>query len=143
MEVGDCSLWHHLIFCEKMESDGNNKGVCWLCEESVLGRPAYKCLECNFLQHKSCSAMKMHVEHNLRERHHLMFKEELNNTANKEVVCLGCEEYISIWSQLQMLHPRMHLPPSQFVFRAIPRDTAPHAPRSCPFSPSAIIEISL
>ncbi|XP_062176251.1 uncharacterized protein LOC133881347 [Alnus glutinosa] len=92
MEVGDCSLWHHLIFCEKMESDGNNKGVCWLCEESVLGRPAYKCLECNFLQHKSCSAMKMHVEHNLRERHHLMFKEELNNTANKEVVCLGCEE---------------------------------------------------
>jgi hypothetical protein len=92
MEAGDCSLWHHLIFCEKLESDGNNKGVCWLCEESVLGCPSYKCLECNFHQHESCTesthTREMKVVHGLRERHHLIFIEELD----KKVVCLGCEE---------------------------------------------------
>jgi hypothetical protein len=94
MEVGDCSLWHHLIFCEELEIDGNNKDVCWLCEESVLGVSAYKCLECSFLQHKSCSAIKMPVKHNLRDRHHLMFIEELGNAGNEEVVCPGCEEQV-------------------------------------------------
>jgi hypothetical protein len=45
-EFGDCSLWHHLIFCEELENDGQSNGVaCWLREEPVLGGPAYKCLE--------------------------------------------------------------------------------------------------
>jgi hypothetical protein len=94
MEFQDCSQWHHLIFCQEMENDDQNDVVCWLCKEPVLGCPAYKCLECNFLQHKSCieptRATKTEVKHNLRERHHLMFIEELDNGGKaEEVVCLG------------------------------------------------------
>ncbi|XP_059445380.1 uncharacterized protein LOC132177159 [Corylus avellana] len=96
MEFEDCSLWHHLIFCEELQSDGNNQVFCSLCEKLVLGRPAYKCLECNFLQHKSCiepaPTIEMQVEHDLRDRHHLMFTEELGNTGNQKQVCPGCEE---------------------------------------------------
>jgi hypothetical protein len=97
MEVQDWSQWHHLIFCQEMENDDQNYVVCWLCKETVLGRPAYRCLECNFLQHKSCieqtQAIKMEVKHNLRERHHLMLIEVVDNYGGKEeVVCPGCEE---------------------------------------------------
>jgi hypothetical protein len=129
MDVGDCSLWHHLIFCEELQNDeenheeperhplqneeteseeeneetesddGNNQVVCWVCKEPVLGHPAYKCLECNFLQHKSCidptPTTEMQVEHDLGKRHHLMFtvSEEVGNiTGNEEQVCPGCEE---------------------------------------------------
>ena len=96
MEFQDCSQWHHLIFCQAMENDDQNDVVCWRCKEPVLGCPAYKCLECNFLEHKSCieptHAIKTEVKHNLGERHHLMFIEELDNGGKEEVVCFGCEE---------------------------------------------------
>jgi hypothetical protein len=93
MEFKDCSLWHHLIFCEELESDGNNQVVCWLCKELVLGHSACKCLECNFHQHKSCTKpTKLKAKNHWRERHHLIFIEELDNNGNEEVVCLGCEK---------------------------------------------------
>jgi len=140
MEVGDCSLWHRLIFCEKLESDGNNKGVCWLCKESVLGSPAYKCLECNFHQHESCTesthTREMKVVHGLWDRHHLIFIEELD----KKVVCLVCEEPVFGPNY------KCSIPECTFLLHKSctePRDTTPHAPRSLPFSPSAIMDKSL
>jgi hypothetical protein len=97
MEAGDCSGWHHLIFCEELEINGEeNDVVCWVCKEPLWGGPAYKCLECNFRQHKSCME-DIRIEHEyLRERHHLILIEEVDkdNGGKKKVVCSGCEEAI-------------------------------------------------
>jgi hypothetical protein len=106
MEVeGDCSQWHHLIFCEELQNNAyddqkkNHVPVCSVCYEAlVLGRPAYKCLECNFLRHKSCPESphiaKVELYHKYwSERHHLIaVEEEVDNTGNEEVVCTGCQE---------------------------------------------------
>ncbi|XP_059445381.1 uncharacterized protein LOC132177160 [Corylus avellana] len=98
MEVGDGSRWHHLIFCEELQNNGEeNHVLCIVCRKSVLGCPAYKCLECDFIQHKSCieptHAIEMQVDHDLQERHHMMFIEEVDdNSGNEKVVCSGCEE---------------------------------------------------
>jgi hypothetical protein len=97
MEVeGDCSLWHHLIFCEEVENDEENFIVCWRCLEPLWGGPTYKCLECNFHQHESCREdIEIDKHHHWRERHHLISVEELldkYNGGNEEVVCPGCQE---------------------------------------------------
>jgi hypothetical protein len=103
MEVeGDCSQWHHLIFCEELKNNDDQKKnhvpVCSVCYEAlVLGGPAYKCLECNFLQHKSCPESpyteSVVTDHKYWwKRHHLIDVEELDNTGNEEVVCPGCQE---------------------------------------------------
>jgi hypothetical protein len=101
MEVEeDCSLWHHLIFCEELENDNNdqkNHVPCSVCKKAILlGGPAYKCLECNFFQHKSCPESP-YTEiavtiHKYTRRHHLIAVEGLDNTGNQEVVCPGCQE---------------------------------------------------
>jgi hypothetical protein len=95
MEAGDCSLWHHLIFCEELEINGEeNYAVCWVCKEPLWGGPAYKCLECNFCQHKSCTGDIL-IEHFFRrKRHHLIFIEEVDNGGKEKVVCSGCQEAI-------------------------------------------------
>jgi hypothetical protein len=99
MEVeGDCSQWHHLIFCEELENNDDQKNPvpCSVCKEAILlGGPAYKCLECNFLQHKSCTKdIEIDEHHRWRERHHLISVEELEkyNGGNEEVVCPRCQE---------------------------------------------------
>ena len=95
MDVEDPSLWHHLIFCEELENDGV---VCWLCHEPVLGCPAYKCLQCNFYQHKLCinrpHGVDTEIEHKYWwKRHHLIFVQELDiNGGEKKVVCSVCNE---------------------------------------------------
>ncbi|XP_062149223.1 uncharacterized protein LOC133857871 isoform X2 [Alnus glutinosa] len=97
MEVeGDCSQWHHLIFCEELavENDEEDFIVCRRCHEPLWGHPAYKCLECNFDQHKSCTEDTEIDEHDFGERHHLIFIKELDkyNGGKEEVVCPGCQE---------------------------------------------------
>jgi hypothetical protein len=101
MEVeGDCTLWHHFIFCEELHNnDEENFIVCWLCLEPLWGGPTYKCLECNFHQHESCrediEINKLKHIYGGRERHHLIFIEELLDKYNggmEEVVCPGCQE---------------------------------------------------
>jgi len=94
-----------LIFCEELQNDDDQKKnhvpVCSVCYEAlVLGRPAYKCLECNFLRHKSCPESSYIATIGLyhkywSERHHLIaVEEEVDNTlsGNEEVVCTGCQE---------------------------------------------------
>jgi hypothetical protein len=96
MEAGDCSLWHHLIFCEELEINGEENYVdCWVCKIPLQGGPAYKCLECNFRQHKSCTK-DVQIAHDLNQRHHLILIEEVDkdNGGKEEVVCWGCEEAI-------------------------------------------------
>jgi hypothetical protein len=98
MEVeGDCSLWHHFIFCEELQNnDEENFIVCWRCQEPIWGGPTYKCLECNFHQHESCREdIEIDKHHHWRERLHLIFIEELLDKYNggmEEVVCPGCQE---------------------------------------------------
>jgi hypothetical protein len=91
---GDCSLWHHLIFYEELESDEENFIICRRCQEPLWGGPTYKCLECNFHQHKSCTEDIEIDEHDFGERHHLISVEELDkyNGGMEEVVCPGCQE---------------------------------------------------
>jgi hypothetical protein len=104
MEVGDCSVWHHLIFCQELENNGeeNHHLLCWVCRKSVLGFPVYRCLECNFLQHKSCSEPTRKIilrRLSLRSRnqvihrrlkHHLILIEE--EVVENNVVCVGCQQ---------------------------------------------------
>jgi hypothetical protein len=98
MEVeGDCSLWHHFIFCEELHNnDEENFIVCCLCLKPLWGGPTYKCLECNFRQHESCREDNIESDgHDFEERHHLIFIEELLDKYNggmEEVVCPGCQE---------------------------------------------------
>jgi hypothetical protein len=96
MEAGDCGLWHHLIFCEELEINGEENYVdCWVCKIPLQGGPAYKCLECNFRQHKSCTK-DVQIALDLNQRHHLILIEEVDkdNGGKEEVVCWGCEEAI-------------------------------------------------
>jgi hypothetical protein len=107
MEVGDCSLWHHLIFCQELENNGHEENHhlrCSVCRKSVWGFPVYRCLECNFLQHNSCNkpTLKtskliapliipfMDFRSSHRHRHHLILIEE--EVLEKNVVCVGCQE---------------------------------------------------
>jgi hypothetical protein len=98
MEVeADCSLWHHLIFCQELQNNGDENFIdCSLCEDPLRGGPTYKCLECNFHQHESCREDIEFYELDFEEeRHHLIFIEELpdkHNGGMEEVVCPGCQE---------------------------------------------------
>ena len=87
----DASLWHHLIFTEKLESDEENKAFdCWVCKQTVSGCPAYKCLECNFLIHQLCTETEpTNMIHDLGERHHLLISKDAEK---KKVVCSVCEQ---------------------------------------------------
>jgi hypothetical protein len=95
-DVQDCSLWHHLIFCQELENDDQKQALCWLCNEPASGSPAYKCLKCNFRQHKSCidrpHGVDLEIEHKYWwKRHHLMLI-AIDITIN--VVCSGCKETV-------------------------------------------------
>jgi hypothetical protein len=99
LEVEDRSLWHHLIIYQELENDDQNDGVvCWLCQEPVLGCPAYKCLQCNFHQHKLCidrpDGVDIEIEHKYWwKRHHLIFVQEPDiNGGEKKAVCSVCNE---------------------------------------------------
>ncbi|GLT62182.1 hypothetical protein SLA2020_348380 [Shorea laevis] len=104
MDAEDYSIWHHLIFCEELENDDDNGAFCWVCKKAILRGPAYKCLECDFLQHKSCvdrpHGLDIEIDHinQLWQRHHLIFiEEDMQDNINggkelKKVVCLGSKE---------------------------------------------------
>ena len=95
--VQDFSLWHHLSFCEELQNDYYKDVVCWLCNEPVLGCPVYKCLQCNFHQHKLCIArphgVDTEIEHKYWwKRHHLTFIQKPDNGGEWEVVCSRCKK---------------------------------------------------
>jgi hypothetical protein len=98
----DYSVWHHLILCEELENNDDQKNhvPCLVCKRAVLGGPAYKCLKCNVLQHKSCPgstniANRSWCAHGYTWPQHLIaVDEELDNISigNKKVVCPVCQE---------------------------------------------------
>jgi hypothetical protein len=95
--VQDFSPWHHLTY-EKLQNDYYKDVVCWLCNEPVLGCLVYKCSQCNFHQHESCTArphgVDTEIEHKYWwKRHHLIsiHIKHPDNGGEREV-CSGCKK---------------------------------------------------
>jgi len=95
-DVQDCSLWHRLISRQELEIDDQKDVICCLCSRPLSGSPFYKCLKCNFRQHKSCIDRPPGIDLEIEDkycwkRHHLMLI-AIDITIN--VVCSGCKEPI-------------------------------------------------
>jgi hypothetical protein len=120
----DLSPWHHLIFCEELvNNDGENDVFCWLGARNqywdVPPTNAWNATSSN-INHASS-----HQTHP-RQRLNLIDIQWRSRKTSLDIrrrggqwwqggSCLPGMPGTSIRSRLQMLHPQMHLLPSQIV----------------------------
>ncbi|KAG6682550.1 hypothetical protein I3842_13G148400 [Carya illinoinensis] len=82
MEIQHFSHMHPLVFIEGVDENEVNI-ICTGCDEPISDA-AYKCSECSFFLHKSCSELKPEIQHPVHPNHPLV----LIASANR--VCDGC-----------------------------------------------------
>lgn len=82
MEIQHFShMEHPLVFIEGVEE--NEEIVCTGCDEPISDA-AYKCSECSFFLHKSCTELQREIQHPVHPNHPLVL------IASKHRICDGC-----------------------------------------------------